>query len=59
MTCDGIRPENLARELGISGKELRDWLRKRFPRDASEHQTNWYLTHMQVTMARRRYGPKL
>lgn len=59
MSCDETRPEDLARELGISGKELRDWLRERFPRSAPEHGTNWYLTHMQVAMARRRWGPML
>ncbi len=59
MSCDGTRPEDLARKLGISGKELRDWLRSRFPREAAEWHTNWYLTHQQVQAVYRRYGPKL
>jgi hypothetical protein len=59
MTCDGMRPDDLARELGMDGKDLRGWLRQRFPRSAPEHGTNWYLTHQQVSMARRRWGPTL
>lgn len=59
MVCDAMRPEDLARELGISGKELRAWLRKQFPHDAGDHGTNWHLTHTQVTMARRRFGATL
>lgn len=59
MSCDGMRPEDLARELGMSGKALRDWLRQRFPREAAEHGTHWFLTHSQVSMARRRWGPTL
>lgn len=57
MTCDGKRPEDLATEFGMSGKELRKWLRDRFPRDADEHGRNWMLTHFQVEIARRRFGP--
>jgi hypothetical protein len=59
MSCSGTRPEDLATELGISGKELRAWLRERFPRDAAHWGTNWSLTHEQVQAARRRFGPTL
>ena len=59
MSCDGTRPEDLARELSLSGKALRDWLRRTFPRNAKEHQTHWHLTHTQVQMARRRWGATL
>ena len=59
MACDETRPEELAAELGISGKTLRAWLRERFPRGASERGTNWYLTHAQVSIARTRFGPTL
>jgi hypothetical protein len=59
MTCDGTRPEDLASELGMSGKTLRAWLRDRFTRESAHHGTNWYLTHAQVAAARRRYGPTL
>jgi hypothetical protein len=34
MSCDGTRAEDLATEFGISGKELRDWLREAYPRAA-------------------------
>lgn len=59
MSCDGTRPEDLATKLGMSGKELRAWLRERFPRESAEWSTNWHLTHQQVQAAIRRYGPKL
>jgi hypothetical protein len=59
VTCDGSRPEDLATKWAISGKELRDWLRKTYPRDAQDHGANWYLTHEQVEKARRRFGPTL
>jgi hypothetical protein len=51
MACDGMEPEDLARELGMSGKALRDWLRERFPRQAAEHGARWLLSHQQVSMA--------
>lgn len=57
MSCDGTRPEELATEFGISGKELRDWLREAYPRAEDEHGTDWHLTHDQVQRARRRFGP--
>ena len=59
MTCDGTRPEDLARELAISGKELRAWLRQRWPRAVPEEGREWHMTHAQVQMARRRWGATL
>ncbi len=59
MACDEKPPEELAAELVISGKTLRAWLRKRFPRGESERGTNWYLTHAQVAIARTRFDPTL
>ena len=35
MSCDGTRPEDLAKELAVPGLELRNWLRKRFPRECT------------------------
>jgi hypothetical protein len=58
MTCDGARPEDLT-SWAISGKFLRGWLRKTYPREAERHGTNWYLTHAQVERARSQFGPKL
>lgn len=48
-----MRPEDLARELGIDGKRLRSWLRGRFPRRPEEHGLPWLLTEEQVAEARR------
>lgn len=58
MSCDGREPEDLARELGISGKELRNWLRESYPRDFREHGRRWYLTHQHVQRVQRRWGPQ-
>jgi hypothetical protein len=54
-----MRPEDLATDLGMSGKTLRGWLREQFPRGENERGTNWYLTHAQVLMARTKFGPIL
>jgi hypothetical protein len=51
-----MRPEELARQLGISGKTLRGWLRWRFPRRPLEHKTSWFLTEDQVRAARLHFG---
>jgi predicted site-specific integrase-resolvase len=59
VSCDGMEPEDLARDLAISGKELRKWLRERFPREVQEHGKRWRLTHAQVQAARRRWGATL
>lgn len=53
---DGIRPEVLAREIGMSAKVLRSWLRRRFPRSPGEHWQPWYLTHQQAMAARAHFG---
>jgi hypothetical protein len=51
-----VRPEDLARELGIDGKRLRGWLRNRWPRSPEEHGLPWYLTPDQVAEVRRAFG---
>jgi hypothetical protein len=51
-----LRPEVLARELGISSKTLRDWLRSEFRRSAAEHGAPWLLTDQQVNSARLRFA---
>lgn len=51
-----MRPEELAKELGVSGKTLRGWLRKRFPRSAAEKSKWWTLTSAQVETARQRFA---
>jgi hypothetical protein len=51
-----MRPEDLARELGIDGKRLRQWLRRTYPRMASEKHTAWVLSDAMVRAARRHFG---
>jgi predicted GIY-YIG superfamily endonuclease len=50
-----VRPEDLARELGIDGKRLRGWLRGRYPRAPEEHGAHWFLTEQQIAEARRAF----
>jgi hypothetical protein len=38
------RPEDLAKEIGISGKIVRAYLRATFPRPAEAKNTSWVLT---------------
>jgi hypothetical protein len=47
------RPEQLAKSLGISGKVVRAYLRKQFPRPAEAKNTTWVLSEKQAaqTMA--------
>lgn len=47
-----MEPEKLAAELGISGKHLRNWLRKNYPRGAWEMHQRWSLDARQVQRAR-------
>ena len=43
-----VRPEDLARDLRVTGLAVREVLRARFPRPASEKGTSWWLTNDQV-----------
>lgn len=38
-----MRPEALAKEIGISGKNLRGWLRKTHPRASEQKNTAWII----------------
>ena len=51
-----MRPEDLARELGINAERLRGWLRGRWPRSPGDHGQPWHLTADQVAEARRAFG---
>jgi predicted site-specific integrase-resolvase len=51
-----MRPEELAKALGVSGKTLRGWLRRRFPRAAAEKSKWWTLTSAQEEAARLRFA---
>jgi hypothetical protein len=52
-----VRPDDLARELGVDPNRLRGWLREVYPRTAVEHGQPWYLTEEQVKATRNRFGP--
>jgi len=47
------RPEDLAASLGISGKVLRAYLRKTFPRPASAKGSTWVVTAVQANACRK------
>jgi hypothetical protein len=49
-----VTPAQLARELEISAKTVRAWLRARWPREASG--LRWELTDEQVALARQRWS---
>ena len=46
-----VTPKMIAKQLGISPKVLRAWLRKTFPRPRGEKNTSWNLTPAQVKAA--------
>ena len=56
-TPQGIRPEALAKELGIDAKKLRAFLRTAFTRPETEKRSSWYLTEKQVEAVRDRFTP--
>jgi transposase-like protein len=49
-------PSQLAKELGISPKTLRAWLRAVYPRSAAQKGTSWLLSLHQVQAARSHFG---
>jgi AraC-like DNA-binding protein len=55
-TPDVSTPARLARELHMSPKTLRAWLREQFARRPSEKWTRWRLTPAQISAARRRWA---
>jgi len=48
-------PNELARELGISPKTLRAWLREQFPREECLKWTDWEVTPEMAEVARRKW----
>jgi hypothetical protein len=48
-----VRPEQLAKELGVSGKQIRAWLRTTFT--DHEKRTSWLLTAKQAEAVRTRF----
>lgn len=51
-----MTPNQLAAELGLSGLQVRRFLRKRFPRSGVEFHTRWALTDEQVDVVRGELG---
>lgn len=58
MPTDPVTPPELARELGIDAKTLRQWLRDTFTRTAHEKNARWHLTPEQVRAARGRFASR-
>jgi hypothetical protein len=54
-TPQGVRPVDLAKDLGINPKSLRAYLRRAFPRASKEKNTSWYLTDAQVEAATKNF----
>jgi hypothetical protein len=57
-TAKTIRPEELAKELGVSGKQIRAYLRANFPRDAKAKNTSWHLNAAQAKKVREAFAKK-
>lgn len=51
-----FRPEDLATELEISGKQIRAFLRSEYPRKADEKNTSWVLTEAMANAVRERFS---
>jgi hypothetical protein len=49
-------PPELAKELGIDPKRLRDWLRREYRRPESELGSRWYLDNEICVAARRHFA---
>lgn len=47
-----MTPDELARDLGIDAKALRQWLRVNYPRRDDEWHTRWHLTPEMIQAAR-------
>jgi len=53
-----IRPNELAKELGVDGKRVRAFLRTEFTRPTDAKNTNWELSPEMVTAIKERFAPK-
>ena len=54
----GVRPTDLAKELGVNPKSLRAYLRRAFPRTDEVQNTSWYLNADQVKAATENFAVK-
>jgi hypothetical protein len=57
VTPTTIRPEDLAEELEVSGKAIRQWLRSNFTRSKEEKGTSWNLTEEMAAKVREHFTP--
>lgn len=55
MAAKTFRPEDLAKDIGISGKVLRAWLRTNHPRDAKAKNTAWIIPASVAAEARKAF----
>lgn len=56
MERDFVTPLELSRELGVSDRAIRQWLRDALPRPEVEKHSRWQLTPAQVAMVRERFS---
>lgn len=52
-----VRPTDLAKELDVSAKALRGFLRREFPRSADSKNTSWTLTPEMIEKATAHFTP--
>ena len=52
----GNRPDELASELGVTGKTVRRWLRENYTRPDADWHKPWSLTAAQANAVRRRFA---
>jgi len=52
VSNDAVTPADLARDLGLSPKTVRNWLRRKYGTLSSRNESRWLLTDVQVTFVR-------
>ena len=53
-----VTPEELAKELEVSGKQIRAWLRANFPRSKEQKNTSWHLSPAMAKKVREAFSSK-
>ena len=56
MDADGVTPSELARELGVQPKTIREYLRSKYGLLASRNETRWLLDGQQAADVRREFS---
>jgi len=49
-------PNEVAADLGVTPKQVRDWLRATYPRREDERHSRWHLTPEMVSAARAHFS---